>query len=50
MNHLSGPRRAFGRGTRRIVPAFVPAFIILAAAVAYAATTFLVVSPTNLQG
>ncbi|HEY9282882.1 MAG TPA: hypothetical protein VIP46_05460, partial [Pyrinomonadaceae bacterium] len=50
MNHQPHPRRASGRGGRRLIPAFVPAFLIFAAAVAYAATTFLVVSPTNLQG
>src|SRR5919112_6612962 len=49
MNHHAQPR-TFVRGGRRVVPALVPAFITLAAAVAYAATTFLVVSPTNLQG
>jgi hypothetical protein len=50
MNQPLRARRTFGRGRGRLVPALAPAFVVFAAAVVYAATTFLVVSPTNLQG
>ena len=50
MHRQPHPRRASARGGRRLVPALAPAFLLFAAAVAYAVTTFLVVSPSNLQG